>query len=213
MTHEECISRLLGSATHDMRNVLAVVRESTGLMDDVLHLDKNVTAHNERLFTAIGHIQEQVVRGAALTESMSLLASFVKSKETTCVAPCDLNKIVQDFCILIARSAKACALIMEAHVSSDPIFADAHALNIFCQLLHIFDICAAAGGNVTLKIAPSKQKEQKVLLITLAEGKNADTVLTALKECSSLYPAPKGWLHRIIHRNACEERKFFLSVD
>ena len=35
MTDSQCMGRLLASATHDMRNVLAVIRESAGLAQDI----------------------------------------------------------------------------------------------------------------------------------------------------------------------------------
>ena len=35
MTDSQCMGRLLASATHDMRNVLAVIRESAGLAQDL----------------------------------------------------------------------------------------------------------------------------------------------------------------------------------
>ena len=38
MTDSQCMGRLLASATHDMRNVLAVIRESAGLAQDMVQL-------------------------------------------------------------------------------------------------------------------------------------------------------------------------------
>ena len=38
MTDSQCMGRLLASATHDMRNVLAAIRESAGLAQDMVQL-------------------------------------------------------------------------------------------------------------------------------------------------------------------------------
>ena len=38
MKDVQCMGRLLASATHDMRNVLAVIRESAGLAADMISL-------------------------------------------------------------------------------------------------------------------------------------------------------------------------------
>ena len=38
MNESQCMARLLASAVHDMRNVLAVIRESAGLAQDMVQL-------------------------------------------------------------------------------------------------------------------------------------------------------------------------------
>ena len=38
MNESQCMARLLASAVHDMRNVLAVIRESAGLAQDLATL-------------------------------------------------------------------------------------------------------------------------------------------------------------------------------
>ena len=73
MNESQCMARLLASAVHDMRNVLAVIRESAGLAQDLASLSggKAVPAPGaERLSTALGEVQRSVIQGAALSEAM-----------------------------------------------------------------------------------------------------------------------------------------------
>ncbi len=71
MTDSQCMGRLLASATHDMRNVLAVIRESAGLAQDMVQLaagaDKSA---DPRVIKALKEAQQQILRGAALAECM-----------------------------------------------------------------------------------------------------------------------------------------------
>ena len=55
MKDVQCMGRLLASATHDMRNVLAVIRESAGLAADMIALaaEKGGFEHGDRLAAAM----------------------------------------------------------------------------------------------------------------------------------------------------------------
>ena len=72
MKDVQCMGRLLASATHDMRNVLAVIRESAGLAADMIALaaEKGGLEHGDRLAAAMREIQQQVIHGAELAEGI-----------------------------------------------------------------------------------------------------------------------------------------------
>ena len=76
MNESQCMARLLASAVHDMRNVLAVIRESAGLAQDLAALAarEGGAARHERLATALSEVQRAVVQGAALAEGMDHMA-------------------------------------------------------------------------------------------------------------------------------------------
>ena len=60
-----------------MRNVLAVIRESAGLAQDLATLagGKTVAASGaERLSSALSEVQRSIIQGAALSEAMVTLA-------------------------------------------------------------------------------------------------------------------------------------------
>ena len=73
MSDTTCLARLLSSAVHDLRNVLAVVRESSGLTADLLRLQEDVPKR-DRMLSALSEVQAQVARGALLASAMDLLA-------------------------------------------------------------------------------------------------------------------------------------------
>ena len=63
MTDSQCMGRLLASATHDMRNVLAVIRESAG--EKVLIKDNTV-----------GLTQKTVLSGKLLEREFGIRARY-----------------------------------------------------------------------------------------------------------------------------------------
>jgi hypothetical protein len=69
------IGKITASATHEIRNVLAIVKESAGLIDDLMQA--SVTRgplDGDRVFKATQRIDAQVARGAELITSLNRFA-------------------------------------------------------------------------------------------------------------------------------------------
>ena len=99
MTDSQCMGRLLASATHDMRNVLAVIRESAGLAQDMVQLAAGADKPADpRVIKALKEVQQQILRGAALAECMEYLAQVSHSENEN--APCDLARVAGTFCLM-----------------------------------------------------------------------------------------------------------------
>ena len=109
MNESQCMARLLASAVHDMRNVLAVIRESAGLAQDLATFagGKTVAAPGaERLSSALSEVQRSIIQGAALSEDMDFMAQ-AGGMEPGSAGPCDLARVSRSFCLLAARQARA----------------------------------------------------------------------------------------------------------
>jgi len=68
------MGQLTASATHELQNILATIRESSGLMEDLLALGGENFAHAERFKKGLCVLAEQVERGMALTEQLNYCA-------------------------------------------------------------------------------------------------------------------------------------------
>ena len=113
MTDSQCMGRLLASATHDMRNVLAVIRESAGLAQDMVQLAAGADKPADpRVIKALKEAQQQILRGAALAECMEYLAQVSHSENEN--APCDLARVASTFCLMAARRARAVQMVLES---------------------------------------------------------------------------------------------------
>lgn len=63
------------SATHEMQNVLAIIRESAGLMGDLITLGRaSDPRHSDKLDRAMGCVRQHVERGRNLLEALNRLA-------------------------------------------------------------------------------------------------------------------------------------------
>ena len=61
------MAKITASTTHEIRNVLAIVKESAGLVEDVIHsLAPRGLPNQDKLLRAVGRIDAQVSRGAEL---------------------------------------------------------------------------------------------------------------------------------------------------
>ena len=61
------VAKITAGATHEIRNVLAIIKESAGLVTDVIHsLGGRPLSNPDKVVRAVGRIDAQVSRGAAL---------------------------------------------------------------------------------------------------------------------------------------------------
>jgi len=97
------IGKITASATHELRNVLAIVKESAGLIEDIVESsDQRGSPHADRLMRAVGRIREQVNRGADLITSLNKFAHSLDHDEEKI----DLNQAVQQVSFLCQRGAR-----------------------------------------------------------------------------------------------------------
>ena len=78
-------SSFMGSVTasvaHDLQNVLAIIKESSGLMQDILQIHQDALSPDfiEKLTKSISRMQKQVSRGVGITSSLNAFAHTADS--------------------------------------------------------------------------------------------------------------------------------------
>ncbi len=66
---------VMASVTHEIQNVLAIIKENAGLMEDILHMNQEtLTSSGERLQKCIESIKKQTYRGVGLTSGLNQFA-------------------------------------------------------------------------------------------------------------------------------------------
>jgi C4-dicarboxylate-specific signal transduction histidine kinase len=97
------MGRITAGMTHEIKNVLAIIRESAGLMEDLLSLrpEKPFT-HQEKFLKTIATIQEQVNRGVDLTTRLN---RFAHSMDEPAVSV-DVNDLLEQTGSLLERFAR-----------------------------------------------------------------------------------------------------------
>lgn len=75
MRTEQFMGLITASVTHEMQNVLATIRESAGLMGDLLSLPGDACAkHQDKFRKVTSMIDEQVERGMRLSDALNRFA-------------------------------------------------------------------------------------------------------------------------------------------
>lgn len=98
-------ARFMGSVTaltmHEMQNILAIIRESAGLMGDILKVNARVDfKHRPNMERTLEHITHHVDRGKGLLEATSRLAH---SPDDDMLDGCDLGVHARTVALLSER--------------------------------------------------------------------------------------------------------------
>lgn len=165
------MGRITAGMTHEIRNVLAVMRESAGLMEDIMALpESKFFPHRERFFRALGVIQQQVERAVELVGRLNRFAHSMD--ESWGVV--ELGQLLEQISVLLAREARNKRLELRSktpeqgiRVSSDPF---ALGMLICCCIEHCMkglgqgaalELVAMEGdGGVLLHIGPPSLRDQ-----------------------------------------------------
>ncbi len=97
------LATMTASATHEVRNVLAIIKESAGLVEDMVHVfAKRGSLDKEKVFRAVDRIDSQVRRGADLLTNLNRLSHTLDSD----LATVDLKSEVEQVAFLSQRFAR-----------------------------------------------------------------------------------------------------------
>lgn len=108
------IAKITASTTHELRNVLSIVKESAGLMEDLFQAEEHgATPRPERLRELAGLIGMQVERGAGLVTDLHCLAhSLDPARAGTDLLP-ELERTAS-FCERFARERRQTVTVRSA---------------------------------------------------------------------------------------------------
>ncbi len=97
--------QVTASTTHEIQNVLAIIKENAGLMEDFILMnpdnspDPNSSGLMENITKCIGKIKGQAYRGVDLTSGLN---AFAHTTDMVC-APVNINEITQKLIFLTKR--------------------------------------------------------------------------------------------------------------
>ncbi len=98
------MGKMTATATHEIKNVLAIIRESSGLMQDFLYMLKDEKfEYKERFLKIISNIDDQVTRGDGISTLLNKFAHAPDHETSTENVP----EIIDQVIALSARIAKA----------------------------------------------------------------------------------------------------------
>jgi Signal transduction histidine kinase regulating C4-dicarboxylate transport system len=119
------IGEILASVTHEMQNVLAIIKESGALAEDILHINGPLPMkHGDKLTVALGNIGQQTGRGRNL---MFMLNGFAHAAEDFPEVS-DLGRCTRQICTLAERKLMLAECRLETALPEKPVRVRGNAL-------------------------------------------------------------------------------------
>jgi C4-dicarboxylate-specific signal transduction histidine kinase len=124
------MGKVSASLSHEIKNTLAIINESVGLMGDLLRKDGSEDLPQySRLTSLMATIEEQVQRSADIVKRLNQFAHCIDKS----LAEVDLNETVNQTVILAQRFANLRRVTLETQLESAPL----HLLSDPFRLLYV----------------------------------------------------------------------------
>jgi len=179
------LGKITAAFTHEMKNVLAIIKESAGLMEDLLYLNQDAAfPQKDRFVRCLTTIQAQTNRGVALS---SRLNCFAHSPDEE-VATVDLNKILDQVVFLSERFARLKGVTLSLDRHETAINMVVSPLRLQMAVFGCLEYCwrsTATGGNIALSVTP-KGREAIVTFCCRNPADAADNVEVRLSGAEAM---------------------------
>jgi C4-dicarboxylate-specific signal transduction histidine kinase len=186
--------KIAAGVTHELKNVLAIINESNGLMADFLAMTKDVPfPYREKFQRSVQKIEEQVRRGVEITSRFN---RFAHSMDHAC-ADIDLNSIVTQTVSLAKRFAALQNVDLGGVVCDHPImlFTDAFRVQMaLTRAIEAFIGCMKGSGSIMIRVrddpgppgldfyfeGESSEKVVKEAVVELGEWRDFEELVSIL---------------------------------
>ena len=158
---------------HEMQNILAIIRESAGLMGDIMKVNARVDfKHKPTLERTLGHISTQVDRGKGLLEATSRLAH---SADTDMLLACDLAVHARTLALLSERLVRLKGAAVEFTPPAKALPVAVGAIWVLMSGFRAVQWAVGAGvKDAVVRLAIEEGPEFHVLSVTPPQGAAPD---------------------------------------
>jgi C4-dicarboxylate-specific signal transduction histidine kinase len=135
------LAKITASTTHEVRNVLAIIKESAGLIGDMIAASESGRPLKpERVLKAVAKIDAQVGRGATLLTNLNRVAHGLDHPSERI----DLNVEAEQVAMLCERAARLRGHTVEVEPGRDDLVVEAHALGLHMAFCRAVECCLEA---------------------------------------------------------------------
>ena len=132
------IAKITASTTHEIRNVLAIIKESAGLIGDLVHASSEARPLNQdRVIRAIDRVDAQITRGADLLTNLNRFAHSLDHV----TEQVDLNLEADQVAPLCERFARQKGHTVEVEHGADGLSVELNALYLHMAFCSAVDCC------------------------------------------------------------------------
>lgn len=110
--------KITAGITHELKNVLAIIKESSGLMEDIMSISPEaVISYQEKFQNSLAKIKNQIKRGVELTDRLN---KFAHSTDET-IAQIDLHETVEQLIAISQRFARLKNVVLKIAPSNQSV--------------------------------------------------------------------------------------------
>ncbi|RJQ61435.1 MAG: hypothetical protein C4530_06370 [Desulfobacteraceae bacterium] len=183
--------RITAGVTHELKNVLAIIGESSGLMEDLIQISKESSfPHAERMHRAIETIREQIQRGVEITTRLNRFAH----DPDHAVRSIGLNETLENLAALTNRFARLKNVALAVQKSEEAITIESRPVMLqmvlFICIEYGLDILTAGGridiqpavedGNSRIRFRFTDTAAEPAAMTAAAPGEEKWTMLAPL---------------------------------
>jgi signal transduction histidine kinase len=160
--------KMTASISHDLKNVLAVINENAGLLEDLCFMaEKGKTLDPARLKRLAGDVRNQIRRGDRIISSMNQFAHSADNESVTI----DLRQLAGLLVELSSRHASMRGVSLQINPPSHSIMVTTAPFVLLNLLWFCLDYAmTAAGSGKTVELALEKKDEGAWLRFRKLEG-------------------------------------------
>jgi hypothetical protein len=162
------IGRISAAMTHEMRNVLAIIRESSGLMQDILALSEGASfPHRDKFTNALAKIEKHVRRGDEIVTQFNTFAHSMDEPRDWV----EVNELINLVAILMERFARS----KEVTLSAEPLDGAPSLYTNPVRLMLALAACVEqfvnqAASEDAIVLRPNKEKDKAVIEILVKKA-------------------------------------------
>lgn len=171
-----CVGNLTASASHELQNALAVIRESAGLMEDfIVYADEEEPqpSYKAKIIELLHTIQKQVIRGGEIAGGLNGLGHAWEEDGS------DLNRVLEEFAILAGRLGRMHGVTVGLEYGETKVRAERAGLGLRVALFDILQACFAHAHGSALTLAPTLHHGKSGVLITIDASTNEADLIDA----------------------------------
>ena len=150
------ISKIIAGVTHEFMNVLSTIKETSGLMEDLLTLSGDTSfPHHEKFSKSLNTIQKQVRRGMEISGMLNKFAHSMEEPE----AWVEINELLDQLSILMQRFARLKQVRLAINPLESPLDIRIDSFRLQLILVACLEYCfdqTASGGHITLQSKRTK---------------------------------------------------------
>jgi signal transduction histidine kinase len=137
----EFLGRITAGSTHEMKNVLAIIKESSGLMEDLITLSPETpTPLREKFQKTLSVIQNQVHRGSEISDRLNRFAHSTDAP----VDDIDLQTAAEQIVSLAQRFARLNRVDLTIDPSTATMTRSVRPVRLLATLFGCIECCLAA---------------------------------------------------------------------